>query len=133
MRATAAIRTLLARLLTCLAAASLSDVVRAEGRAGEVGVNVNGEPRFVVKALNFQAFDETGFDFLGSDEVVFTFGTRRYVIVSNEFGRINSDGERSTACERKRKWHRTGGRQRWPLRSCLEVQSMKAVTGPLSS
>ena len=93
MCATAAIRTLLAGLLTCLAAASLSDVVRAEGPAGEVGVNVNGEPRFVVKALNFQAFDETGFDFLGSDEVVFTFGTRRYVIVSNEFGRINSDGE----------------------------------------
>jgi hypothetical protein len=78
MPPTVAIRRFLVWLLTCFAATTYCDLVLAQqprGPGGDVGVDVNGEPRFVVKAISFQAFDETSYDFLGSDEVVFMFGT----------------------------------------------------------
>ena len=49
-------------------------------------------PRFVVKALDMQALDETGWDRAGSDEVVTVYGTNNYTLISSENPVVDSDG-----------------------------------------
>ena len=74
MRPTLMVQTLLAGLLLSLAG---SDTHLGTAQPGPLptGPNVTPGPRFVVKVYGFQALDETGWDWLDSDEVVFTFRT----------------------------------------------------------
>jgi hypothetical protein len=50
----------------------------------------------VVRAISFQAFNETGLDFLGSDEVVVTIRTPQYLLKfpsTSKYGSVDSDGK----------------------------------------
>lgn len=82
-------------LLLGLAGAFYPDPTRAQpaGPGGPIAVDPTGEPRFVVRVVNFEAFDETGWDWTGSDEVVFTFRTPQYVLISDKFGNVDSNGD----------------------------------------
>jgi hypothetical protein len=94
-------RTLFAGLLICLAGTAFTDlgaepVGGPGGPGGNVGVGVAQGPRFVVNVLTFKALDETGWDWTGADEVVFTFKTPRYALITVEYGSINSDDTEHT-------------------------------------
>jgi hypothetical protein len=52
---------------------------------GNVGVNVGEERRFQVQLLQFKVIDETGADWLGSDEVSFVIKTPNYALFSSEY------------------------------------------------
>jgi hypothetical protein len=85
-----------------LAFAALSEVTEAQsiaappGSGGNVGVGVADGRRFAVKAVTFQALDEWGWDWLGSEEVVFIFRTPRYAVSTVEYDNIDSDDEPET-------------------------------------
>jgi hypothetical protein len=71
MRRTAAIRLLIAALLTCAIWASCNNLQAQQATVGgaPVGTDTVLGPRFVVKAVSFEALDETSWDWTGSDEV----------------------------------------------------------------
>jgi hypothetical protein len=46
-----------------------------------------------VKAVSFEARDETGFDWAGSDVVTFTVRMPRYTLIGKRYGNIDSDGD----------------------------------------
>lgn len=50
-------------------------------------------PRFVVKAVSFEARDQTGWDWTGWDDVVTIFRTEDYALVTDEYGHISSSDE----------------------------------------
>lgn len=50
-------------------------------------------PRFVVKAVSFEARDQTGWDWTGWDDVVTIFRTEDYTLVTDEYGHISSGDE----------------------------------------
>jgi len=70
---------------------------RSNTNIGTNGGNVTGNlgdsgPRFQVRLTSFQVFDETGLDFLGSDEAVFVVKGESYKVGTAEYGSLDSNG-----------------------------------------
>ncbi|MBP6877167.1 MAG: hypothetical protein KBC34_04030 [Phenylobacterium sp.] len=52
-------------------------------------------PRFQVEAVGFRAHNETGWDFLGSDEVIAVFDTGTYRVMTDTFGDVDGGESRT--------------------------------------
>jgi hypothetical protein len=90
------LRMLLTALLMCQMCVSYDNLVQAQevtggGAAG--GADTVLGPRFVVKAVSFEALDETSWDWAGSDEVLFTVRTPQYTLIGKRYVDIDSDGD----------------------------------------
>lgn len=49
-------------------------------------------PASRVRTLSFEALDETGWDWTGSDEVAFVYNALGYKLITREYGGVDSDG-----------------------------------------
>jgi len=87
---------LLVGLVFCLSAVTYSgpgatQPFGPDGHGGNVSIlGGGGAQRFTVEALHFIVHNETGSDWLGSDEVVFIIRTPNYSLLSSLYGNIDS-------------------------------------------
>jgi len=56
---------------------------------------VTTRPRFKVEAIGFRAHNETGWDFLGSDEVIAVFNAGDYRVMTDTFGDVDGGESRT--------------------------------------
>lgn len=66
------------------------NVARPNMDTGEFEIVRGPGPRFVVRAYTFDATDQTGWDWTGSDDLVTIFRTDEYTLVGPEYGDVDS-------------------------------------------
>ncbi|MBA4012142.1 MAG: hypothetical protein C0481_09785 [Phenylobacterium sp.] len=64
-----------------------------EVRASETAITTR--PRFKVEAVGFRAHNETGWDFIGSDEVIAVFDTGAYRVMTDTFDDVDGGDSRT--------------------------------------